>query len=58
MKVFSREKYLSNMDEIAPNGAEVRRGYVWPSQCDGKTEEECNELGGVVFDSWMEDKII
>ena len=55
MKVFSREKYLSMMDEIAPNGAEVRRGYVWPFDCDGKTEEECNALWCVVIDNWMEE---
>ena len=56
MKVFSREKYLSVMDEIAPNGAEVRRGYVWPFSCDGKTEAECNALGCGITPDWMEEK--
>ena len=56
MKVFSREKYLRDMDRISPDRAEVRREYEWPFSCDGKTEEECNELGGVVFDSWMEER--
>ncbi len=56
MKVFSREKYLTVMDEIAPNGAEVRRGYVWPFTCDGKTEEECNALGCGITPDWMEEK--
>lgn len=55
MKVFNKEKYLSVMDEIAPNGAELRRGYGWPSQCDGKTEEECDVLGYVVTPDWMEE---
>ena len=56
MKVFSREKYLSNMDEIAPNGAEVRREYGWPFDCDGKTEEECNALGCGIYPEWMEER--
>jgi len=56
MKVFSREKYLSVMDESDPNGAEERRGYVWPSQCDGKTKEECTALGYVVTPDWMEER--
>ncbi len=56
MKVFSREKYLRDMDRRSPDRAEERRGYVWPSQCDGKTEEECNALGCVVFDSWLEER--
>ena len=61
MKVFSREKYLSVMYKIDPNGAEERRGYVWPFLCDGKTKEECTTLGYVVMGyvvtpDWMEER--
>ena len=56
MKVFSREKYLSVMDKIVPNGAERRRETEWPFVCDGKTEEECNELGFMVHPDWMEER--
>ena len=48
MKVFSREKYLRAMHDLAPNMAERRRAFVWPFKCDGKTEEECNALGYVI----------
>ena len=56
MKVFSREKYLSVMDKIDPNGAEERRGYEWAFECDGKTMEECNDLGYGICGDWMEEK--
>ena len=56
MKVFSREKYLSVMYKIDPNGAEERREFEWPFQCDGKTEEECNALGYGVTPDWMEER--
>ena len=56
MKVFSREKYLRVMDEIAPDEAEMRRQFPWPFECEGKTEEECNLLGFVVHAYWMEEK--
>jgi hypothetical protein len=56
MKVFSREKYLSEMDKIVPLLAEERRGYKWPFECEGKTKEEIGTLGYVVVDSWMEEK--
>lgn len=56
MKVFSREKYLSDMDEIAPSGAEERRESEWPFECDGKTKEECNALGYAICGDWMEEK--
>lgn len=56
MKVFSREKYLSVMDEISPNGAEERREYKWPFKCDGKTEAECSALGYLINPDWMEEK--
>ena len=56
MKVFSREKYLSEMDKISPLLAEERRGYKWPFECDGKTKEEIGALGYGVADSWMEEK--
>ena len=55
MKVFSREKYLSGMDKIAPCLAEERRGYKWPFECDGKTKEECIALGYTISDRWMEE---
>lgn len=56
MKVFSREKYLSVMDELDPDGAERRREFDWPFECDGKTEEECNALGYAINVNWMEEK--
>jgi hypothetical protein len=56
MKVFSREKYLSVMDEIAPCLAEKRREMIWPFECDGKTKEEIDALGYGVTDSWTVDK--
>lgn len=56
MKVFSREKYLSVMDKIAPLLAEERRGYKWPFECDGKTKEECIALGYAITGDWMEEK--
>lgn len=56
MKVFSREKYLRAMDKIAPCLAEERRGYVWHIECDGKTAQECIELGYVVRPDWMEER--
>ena len=56
MKVFSREKYLRVMDEIAPIRAEIRREYGWPFECEGKTKEECNELGYVIDFEWMEER--
>ena len=55
VKVFSREKYLSVMDKIDPNGAEERREFEWPFECDGKTKEECTALGYVVCHDWMEE---
>jgi hypothetical protein len=56
MQVFSREKYLSEMDKIAPDLAEGRRGFQWPFECDGKTKEECNALGYSISGNWMEEK--
>ena len=56
MKVFSREKYLSEMDKISPLLAEERRWYEWPFECEGKTKEEIGALGYGVADSWMEEK--
>ena len=56
MKVFSREKYLGAMDELDPDGAERRREFDWPFECDGKTEEECNALGYAINGNWMEEK--
>ena len=56
MKVFSREKYLSVMDEIDANGAEERRWYKWSFACEGKTKEECNALGYGVRPDWMQEK--
>ena len=56
MKVFSREKYLSVMDESDPNGAELRREYEWPFECEGKTNEECDTLGYGISPDWMEEK--
>ena len=56
MKVFSREKYLRVMDDLAPNMAERRREYVWPFQCEGKTEEECDALGYGINPEWMEER--
>ena len=55
-EVFSREKYLSVMYKIDPNGAEERREFEWPFQCDGKTKEECNALGYGVTPDWMEER--
>ena len=54
--VFSREKYLGTMDEVDPDGAERRREFDWPFECDGKTEEECNALGYAINGNWMEEK--
>ena len=56
MKVFSREKYLRDMDKIAPSGAEERRESEWPFECDGKTKEECGALGYGICGDWMEEK--
>lgn len=56
MKVFSREKYLRVMDEIAPHMAERRREYEWPFRCEGKTKEECNALGFLINPKWMEER--
>ena len=55
MKVFSRERYLSVMDKIAPDLAEGRREFKWPLECEGKTMEECNALGYTISDRWMEE---
>jgi hypothetical protein len=55
VKVFSKKKYLSVMDKIDPNSAELRREFEWSSQCDGKTKEECIALGYVVSPDWMEE---
>lgn len=56
MKVFSREKYLSDMEDISPDKVEHRRQLTWPFECDGKTKEECNLLGFGVHADWMEEK--
>ena len=47
---------MRDMKRIDPNGAERRRGYVWPFSCDGKTEAECNALGCGITPDWMEEK--
>ena len=51
--VFSREKYLTAMDEIGYRSAE---GHVWPFACEGKTKEECSALGCEISDRWMEER--
>jgi hypothetical protein len=56
MKVFSREKYLRDMERISLSKQVVRVEYEWPFECDGKTEEECNALGYVISPDWMEEK--
>jgi hypothetical protein len=55
-KVFSREKYLSVMKRLDPIGQPIRLGDKWPFECDGKTKEECEALGYVINDNWMEEK--
>ncbi len=52
-KVFSKEKFIENMKEKAIKSS-------WIEDCDGKTIEECNELGFRITDDWcveVEDEI-
>jgi hypothetical protein len=56
MKVFSREKYLRDMERITLSKQVVRVEYEWPFECDGKTKEECNALGYGISPDWMEEK--
>ena len=57
-KVFSAAKYLSTMMEIC-NDAEIQdviipsinpKGWVW--KCDGKTPEECHDIGYSIHGNW------
>ena len=57
-KVFSAAKYLASMMNICDE-AEIQDiiipaiypgGWVW--KCDGKTPQECDELGFLMFDGW------
>ena len=44
-KIFSKEEYFENMGEEAEK-------VSWIEDCDGKTVEECNELGLLISDDW------
>ena len=57
-KVFSAAKYLASMMNIRDE-AEIQdiiipsinpKGWVW--QCDGKTTQECRDIGFGVIDDW------
>ena len=56
MKVFSREKYLRNMERFCPINQPMRLTFTWPFECDGKTKEECNALVYGIHPNWMEEK--
>ena len=58
-KVFSAAKYLASMMEIC-SGEEIQEiiipainptGWVWV--CDGKTEQECREMGFDILPEWL-----
>ena len=44
-KVFSKEKFFENTKTALS-------GISWIEDCDGKTIEECNELGFFISDDW------
>ena len=53
--VFSKEKFCA--DEDIPLDHRDRALLCgWPEDCDGKTEEECEELGFAVHEDWMEER--
>ena len=58
-KVFSMAKYLSSMAKIC-NEQEIRDIIIpaicpgkWVWRCDGKTEEECAEMGFYMSPAWL-----
>lgn len=54
-RVFSAEKLYAD-DDVLLGLKEMARELGWPEKCDGKTEEECNDLGFRVHQEWMEER--
>lgn len=48
-KVFSKDFYIS----LYPKHSENEYIMYWLNECDGKTEDECNELGYMLDVSWF-----
>lgn len=61
MKIFSKdvflksEGYLKNR-ELYEKGNLPEGVEEWYIQCDGKTQEECHDLGFLICDEWLVDK--
>lgn len=58
-KVFSLKKYVIdafNNHCDTDHDVLIRALKLgWPQQCDGLTKEECNRIGCIVVDDWMEE---
>lgn len=53
--VFSAEKFYAD-ESVLESLKVVSRDSGWPDRADGKTEEECEELGFAVHEDWMEER--
>jgi hypothetical protein len=53
--VFSAEKFYAD-DYVASWLKDGARASGWPDRADGKTKEECEELGFSVHEDWMEER--
>ena len=54
--VFSKEKFYADEDINPLNHRDIALLRGWPEDCDGKTVQECFELGFVVYLDWMEER--
>jgi hypothetical protein len=54
-EVFSAEKFYADESSLECLRA-LSRESGWPEDCNGKTEEECEELGFEVHKNWMEER--
>ena len=53
--VFSAEKFYAD-EGVLWWVKDRSRASGWPDRADGKTEEECFELGFVIHKDWMEER--
>jgi len=54
MKVFSRKSWLECCQDMSI--ILVQWSSIWVDECEGKTKEECKEMGYLTSDEWFIEK--